>query len=267
MSLIEAIILGVLQGLTEFLPVSSSGHIELGKALFGIEMKEGLLFTIVLHFATAISTILVFWKDIIHLLKGIFQFKWNEELRFALFVALSMIPAAVVGLSMKDWIDQFFDSNVQFVSIMLLLTGLILFASDRVVDTRKDISGVRALIIGLVQAVAILPGISRSGSTIGASILLNMDRSKAARFSFLMVLPLIFGAMASEIKDFLEMSAVDRAAMDLEILPTVVGFIAALISGVLACQWMIRLVKKSKLRYFSYYCWLIGIIGLVYTLF
>ena len=266
MSLIEAIILGLLQGLTEFLPVSSSGHIELGKALFGIELKEGLLFTIVLHFATALSTIIVFWKDIIQLIKALFAFKWNDEMKFILYIVISMVPAALVGITLKDWIDSFFDSNVFFVSIMLLLTGIILFISDGIKEPKEGVNGPRSLVIGVIQAIAILPGISRSGSTIASSVLLGISRAKAARFSFLMVLPLIFAAMAMEIKDILDMSAVDRSAIDLEILPTAIGFIAALFSGYLACKWMIQIVKRSKLRYFSYYCWIVGAIGIAYTL-
>ncbi|MFY0644781.1 MAG: undecaprenyl-diphosphate phosphatase [Bacteroidia bacterium] len=267
MSLIEAIILGILQGLTEFLPVSSSGHIELGKAIFGIHLKEGLLFTVVLHFATAISTIVVFWKDIGDLFRGLLKFKWNDELRFSLLVILSMIPASLVGLFMKDWIDQFFDSNVLFVSIMLLLTGIILFASDRIKRTDKEFNGFSAFIVGAVQAIAILPGISRSGSTIAASVLLKIDRTKAARFSFLMVLPLILGAMATEVLDIMAMEEVQRQSMDLALLPTAFGFVAALISGYLACKWMIQIVKRSQLRYFSYYCWVVGAAGILFSLF
>lgn len=266
MSLIEAIILGLLQGLTEFLPVSSSGHIELGKAVFGIQLKEGLLFTIVLHFATALSTIIVFWKDIIQLFKTLFSFKWNAEMQYVLFIVISMIPAGIVGVSLKDFIDDFFDSNVLFVSIMLLFTGIILFVSDRIKNPNKEISAITALAIGVVQAIAILPGISRSGSTIASSVLMGIDRDKAARFSFLMVLPLIFGAMAMELKDIFELSEAERAAIDLDLIPTVLGFSVALISGYIACKWMIQIVKRSKLRYFAFYCWLIGAIGVIYSL-
>ena len=188
MTLIESIILGIIQGLTEFLPVSSSGHIELGKAIFGIEEKEaGMLFTIVLHFATALSTIIVFWKDIIQIFKGLFQFKWNEESKFALFVVISMIPAALVGVLLKDQIDDFYNGNVLLVSIMLLLTGVILFYSDRATSKDGVVNSKNAFILGVVQAIAIMPGISRSGSTIASAVMLGIDREKAARFSFLMV--------------------------------------------------------------------------------
>ena len=266
MSLIEALILGLLQGLTEFLPVSSSGHIELGKALFGIQLKEGLLFTIVLHFATALSTIIVFWKDIVTLFKALFSFKWNDEMKFISFIVLSMIPAVIVGLSLKDWIDNFFDSNVLFVSVMLMITGLVLYISDRIKTPTLAVNGQKAILIGVVQAIAILPGISRSGSTIATSVLLGIDRAKAARFSFLMVLPLIFGAMADEFKDIIQMNGAERSAIDLEILPTAIGFIAALISGYIACKWMIQIVKRSKLTYFAVYCWIVGAVGIIYTL-
>lgn len=266
MSTIEAIILGLIQGLTEFLPVSSSGHIELGKEIFGIEAKEaGMLFTVVLHFATALSTLVVFWKDIVGLFKGLFKFKWNEETRYVSFIVLSMIPAVMVGLLWKDEIEALFSGNVMLVSVMLLVTGIVLYLSDRMPQTTESVSASKALIIGVVQAIAILPGISRSGSTIAGSVLLNINREKAARFSFLMVLPVIMGAMLMEVKDILDTPSYEQAALNVN-LNMVVGFLAAFISGYAACRWMISIVKRSKLTYFAIYCWVVGLLGLTYSL-
>ena len=268
MNLVESIVLGIIQGLTEFLPVSSSGHIELGKAIFGIEEKEaGLLFTIVLHFATALSTIIVFWKDILDIFKGLFQFKWNEQTKFALMVVISMIPAALVGVFLKDQIDDFYNGTVLLVSVMLLLTGVILFFSDRAKSPAGSVSNKNAFVLGVVQAIAIMPGISRSGSTIASAVMMGISREKAARFSFLMVLPLIFGAMAKEFKDYFDITDAQQAeAMNTDMVIVVAGFVAALVAGYFACKWMIEIVKKSKLSYFAYYCWIVGTIGIVYSL-
>lgn len=267
MSLIESIILGIIQGLTEFLPVSSSGHIELGKAIFGIEEKDaGLIFTVVLHFATALSTILVFWKDILGIFKGLLQFKWNEETKFSLFVIISMIPAVLVGLFLKDEIDDFYSGNVLLVSVMLLLTGAILFYSDRAKNREGKVNGMTSFILGIVQAIAIMPGISRSGSTIASAVMLGIDREKAARFSFLMVLPLIFGAMAKEFKDYWDLSSHAQSDELIINASVIAGFFAALVAGYFACKWMITIVKRSKLSYFAYYCWIVGIVGIIYTL-
>ncbi|PCJ64956.1 MAG: UDP-diphosphatase [Bacteroidetes bacterium] len=267
MTLIESIILGIIQGLTEFLPVSSSGHIELGKAIFGIEEKEaGLLFTIVLHFATALSTIIVLWKDIVQIFKGLFQFKWNDETKFGLLVIISMVPAALVGMLLKDHIDHFYNGNVFLVSIMLLITGVILFFSDRAKNPVGPVTFKDAFILGVVQAIAIMPGISRSGSTIASAVMLGIDREKAARFSFLMVLPLIFGAMAKEFKDYFDLSVAEQASALILDSTILAGFVAALVAGYFACKWMIEIVKKSKLSYFAYYCWAVGLIGIISSL-
>ncbi len=267
MTLIESTILGIVQGLTEFLPVSSSGHIELGKAIFGINEKEaGLLFTIVLHFATALSTIIVFWKDIIDIFRGILKFRWNQETRFGFLVVLSMIPAALVGVFFKDSIDDFYSGNVLLVSVMLIITGLVLFFSDRAKNPDGKVSEVRAFLLGVVQAIAIIPGISRSGSTIGTAVLMGINREKAARFSFLMVLPLILGAMLLEFKDYFDMSPAEQSQALIVDSTIFAGFIAALVAGYFACKWMIEIVKRSKLTYFAIYCWIVGGIGLVYSL-
>lgn len=257
----EALILGIIQGLTEFLPVSSSGHLELGKAIFGDNSlpEESLLFTVVVHAATALSTIVVFRKEILEILKGLFQYKWNEETQFSLKIILSMMPAAIIGVLFNDQIEALFNKQILLVGAMLIITGLLLFLADRAKRTDKKVSFTNALIIGISQAIAILPGISRSGATISTSVLLGIDREKAARFSFLMVVPLILGKIAKDIMDGNISSELTNT------MPLIVGFLAAFVSGLLACTWMISLVKNSQLRYFSYYCFVAGVAAMVST--
>ena len=261
MSIIEAIILGIIQGLTEFLPVSSSGHLELAKAIMGDASvgEESLLMTVILHFATALSTVIIFRKEIVRILKGLFQFKWNEEFKFAIKIVLSMIPAALVGVFLNDEIEALFGGQIMLVGFMLLLTGALLFLADKAKNTTKDVSFTHSIIIGISQAIAILPGISRSGATISTSVLLGIDREKAARFSFLMVVPLIFGKIAKDIKD----GAFENTDMDL--LPLGIGFLFAFVTGMIACTWMISIVKKSKLKYFAFYCFVVGFLAIGYT--
>ena len=261
MGLLEAIILGIVQGLTEFLPVSSSGHLEIVKELLNVESQEqNLLMTVVLHAATALSTIVIFRKDIKEILAGLVQFKWNEEFKFSLKIILSMVPAASVGLLFEDEIEQLFGGQILLVGSMLLITGLLLFLADKAKKTDQKVNFSNALVIGISQAIAILPGISRSGATISTSVLLGVDREKAARFSFLMVVPLILGKMSKDILsgDLL----VDSSG----ILPLSLGFIAAFITGLVACKWMIKLVKNSQLKYFAYYCFTIGSITIIASL-
>ncbi len=263
MNYLEAIILGIVQGLTEFLPVSSSGHLELAKVIFGDNSvpKESLTFTVVLHFATALSTLVIFRKDVIEIIKGLFQFKMNEEFLFSVKIIISMIPATVIGLLFEEELEAFFNGNVLLVGFMLLITGLLLFLADKAKKTSKNVSNTNAFIIGISQAIAMLPGISRSGATISTSVLLGVDRTKAARFSFLMVVPLILGKVA---KDFM---GGDISFSDENFGVMGVGFIASFISGLIACNWMISLVKKSKLYYFSAYCFIVGTIAIGYAYF
>ena len=263
MSYVEAIVLGIIQGLTEFLPISSSGHLEIGKALFGNQAgaQESLFLTIALHVATALSTVVVFRKDILEIIKGLFAFKWNESTEFSYKIILSMITAALVGLFLQDQIELLFARNLTLVGAMLCLTAIILFWADKAKKTDKTVSSQNAIVLGIVQAITILPGISRSGSTIATAVLLGIDREKAARFSFLMVLPLIFGSMAKTILD------ADGLSHKIEFLPLFFGFFAAFFTGILACKWMIALVKKSQLKFFSLYCITVGGIALVYGLF
>ena len=262
MSIFEAILLGIIQGLTEFLPVSSSGHLELGKALFGTQSipSESMQFTVVVHGATALSTIVVFRKDIAQILKGLLQFKANEELFFSLKIVLSMIPAAVIGVLFNDEIEALFSGQIMLVGAMLAITGLLLFLADRATKTTKTVSFGASIIVGIAQAIAILPGISRSGATIATSVLLGIDKSRAARFSFLMVVPLILGKMAKDIKDGAFSGGMESS------LPLIAGFIAAFVVGILACTWMIALVKKSKLKYFSYYCFAAGLVSIIVSI-
>ncbi len=260
MGITEAIILGIVQGLTEFLPVSSSGHLELAKAILGDQSvpAESMLMTVVLHAATALSTMVVYRKDIWDILQGLLRFENNASWRFALLVVISMIPAAVVGLAFEEEIEQLFDKNIMLVGFMLLLTGLLLFLADKAVKTNNEVSWKNAVVIGISQAIAILPGISRSGATISTSVLLRIDREKAARFSFLMVVPLILGKIAKDILSG------DLAASNTDGSHLAVGFVAAFIAGLFACRWMITLVKRSKLIYFSIYCFVVGIAAIIY---
>ncbi|WP_040247084.1 undecaprenyl-diphosphate phosphatase [Psychroserpens mesophilus] len=258
MDIIDSIILGIIQGLTEFLPVSSSGHLELGKAILGDDSipKESLLFTVVLHFATALSTIVVFRKDIWSIVKGVLKFQWNEDLQFASKIAVSMLPAAIIGYTYESELSELFGGNIKLVGFMLILTALLLYLADKAKDTSKSISFKNAIVIGFAQAIAMLPGISRSGATISTSVLLGNDKTKAARFSFLMVVPLIFGKIAKDIIGG-ELTYDSGNFTSLSI-----GFIAAFVSGLFACTWMISLVKKSKLIYFAIYCLIVGIIAI-----
>ncbi|MFV0530191.1 MAG: undecaprenyl-diphosphate phosphatase [Flavobacteriales bacterium] len=261
--IIKAIIVGIIQGLTEFLPVSSSGHIELSKAILNLNFGEqNLLFTLVLHTATALSTLVIFKNQIIEIISGIIKGK-SEDIRFAVKIIISMIPAVLIGLLLKEPIEKLFEGNILLVGIMLLVTAVLLFLADKAKDTNRDVSFVDSLIIGIAQGIAILPGISRSGATISTSVLLRNDRSKAAVFSFLMVIPVIFGAIA---KDFIDEA--DTLSLSInEILPLIAGFISAFVSGIIACRWMIALVKKAKLTYFSIYCLIVGISAIIYALF
>lgn len=260
MEVIDAIFLGIIQGLTEFLPVSSSGHLEIGKAMLGDQSipEESLMVTVVLHFATALSTIVVFRKDVAEIFRGLFTFKWNDEARFSFKIILSMIPAVFVGLVFEEELEALFGGNLTFVGFMLVITALLLWLADKAKHTGKPVSYKDSIVIGIAQAIAILPGISRSGATISTSVLLGNDKGKAARFSFLMVVPLILGKIA---KDLLSGDLTDTT---IDPVPLLAGFIAAFIAGFAACTWMISLVRKSKLSYFAIYCFVVGVIAITY---
>ena len=261
MNSIEAAILGIIQGLTEFLPVSSSGHLELAKAILGDNSipEESLAFTIVLHFATALSTIVIFRSEILEIFKGLVKFQWNEETQFSLKIIVSMIPTVFIGLYFEEELTTLFGGQVLLVGFMLFITALLLLLADKAKDTTKNVTFLNAIVVGVSQAIAILPGISRSGATISTSVLLGIDRTKAAKFSFLMVVPLIVGKVIKDITG----GEINFASA--EITPMIIGFFAAFIAGLIACKWMIALVKKSKLTYFAIYCAVVGLIAIIYS--
>jgi undecaprenyl-diphosphatase len=259
--ILKTIILGIVQGITEFLPVSSDGHLELAKYILGDANvgQEGLMVTVILHVATALATVYVFRHDIMNLITKFFSKGDNEEKDFCWKIITSMVPAAIVGLFFEDEIESMFSQNLPLVCSMLILTGILLFIGSRAKSSNKSLTHKDAFLIGIAQAFAILPGLSRSGSTISTSVALGIDKEKATRFSFIMVLPLIFGKI---IKDLL---GGDLMGMDLNWVALILGFIAAFFTGVLACRAMIQVVKKSKLGYFAVYCVIIGTLGILYV--
>lgn len=261
MDALDALILGVVQGLTEFLPVSSSGHLELVKALLGENAvpEDSMLFTVILHFATALSTIVIFRKDIIEIFKGLFQREWNADKEFSLKVVISMIPAALIGFFLNDQLEALFEGRIVFVGCMLIITAGLLRLADKAKNTTKKVSYKNSIVIGIAQAIALLPGISRSGATISTSVILGNDKTKAARFSFLMVVPLIFGKIG---KDLLsgDLNTIENFT------PLGIGFASAFLAGLFACKWMITLVRKSKLTYFSVYCFVVGLLAIILPL-
>ena len=257
-------VLGIIQGLTEYLPVSSSGHLAIGSYLFGIEGEENLAFTVLVHVATVMSTFVVLWKEIDWILKGLFKFKMNDETKYFLNIVVSMIPIGIVGVFFKDTVEEIFGSGLLIVGCCLLLTAALLtfsyYAKPR---QRENISMKDAFIIGLAQACAVLPGLSRSGSTIATGLLLGNKKEKLAQFSFLMVIPPILG---EALLDVLKAAKGEEAFGDISVLPLVVGFIVAFVSGCLACKWMINIVKKGKLIYFGIYCAIAGAVTIVCSL-
>ncbi len=261
LDLFRALVLGIVQGLTEFLPVSSSGHLELTKWLFNDQSlaADSMLMTVTLHAATALATLVVFRKDIGEILVDLVKFEWNAGTKFTLLIVLSMVPAALVGVLYDDLLTTLFDRQVVLVACALILTGLLLFLADRARRTDKSVDWKDAALIGVAQAIAILPGISRSGATISTSVLLGIDREKSARFSFLMVVPLIFGKIAKDLIDgeFSQTASVTELS---------VGFLAAFLTGIAACMWMIKLVKKAELKYFAYYCFAVAALVLTIKL-
>jgi undecaprenyl-diphosphatase len=268
MELLNAILLGIIQGITEFLPISSDGHLFIGQMLLGVEQSDphqALLFTAVLHAATTLSIIVVFWKDIVEILRDLLKFQWNENTRFSAWVLISMIPAGIVGILLKEYIEPLHQpsyGNLILTGFMLALTGLLLFASSRIKASSGELNPWKAFVIGIFQAAAMLPGLSRSGSTISTSLALGIDRMKATRFSFLMVVPVILGGTLLELKDYFESPAA-QAAQLFSPLEMGAGFVTAFVFGLLACRWMIALVRRSKLDYFAWYCIAIGLVAIV----
>lgn len=253
----QAFLLGILQGLTEFLPVSSSGHLEIGHALLGVKSTNNLLFAVVVHVATVLSTIVVFRKDIFNLLKDLFAFKWNESTIYVSKLVFSAFPVLVLGVFFKEEIEQLFTGNIKLVGGMLLLTSLLLGLAHFAKKADGKITFLKALVIGFAQAMAVVPGISRSGATIATGLLLQTNKNQIARFSFLMVLIPILGAALLDIA-----SGEITSNENIGLLPLAIGFIAAFISGLFACSWMIKIIKKGKLIYFAIYCLVIGLIAI-----
>ena len=276
MSWIQALILGVIQGLTEYLPVSSSGHLTIGQYLFGINGENAMDFEIIVHVATVLSTCVILWSEIVWLFKDLFKWKWNDGTKYIVNILISMIPVGIVGVFFKEKIDALFNydqlaaqygNGLLVVGICLLVTALLLlfsyFAKPR---QREHISPFHAFVIGIAQALATLPGLSRSGSTIATGLLLGNKKERLAQFSFLMVIPPILGEALLDAKDLFFPSADTAAAAATAATPTlslIIGFVAAFITGCFACKWMINLVKKGKLVWFALYCGIIGILALV----
>lgn len=264
MSWFEALILGLVQGLTEYLPVSSSGHLTIGAALFDLDGADNLTFTVLVHVATVMSTLVVLWSEIDWIVRGLFKFRLNDETRYALNIAVSMIPIGIVGMFFKDTVEEIFGSGLLVVGCMLLVTAALLTFSYYAKPRQKDKISLRdAFIIGLAQACAVMPGLSRSGSTIATGLLLGNRKENLAQFSFLMVIPPILG---EALLDVLKAVKGEEAFGGIDTLPLVVGFVAAFISGCVACKWMINIVKRGKLIYFGVYCAVAGAVTIVMSL-
>jgi len=260
MDWIEALVLGIIQGLTEFLPVSSSGHLQIFSSLFGIEGEENLAFAVVVHAATVCSTIVVLWKEIAGLFGGLFKFRWNEETVYVAKIVVSMIPVAIVGFFFKDFVEELFGSGLSVVGAALFVTAFLLaFAYYAKPRMKTRISFRDAFIIGVAQACAVIPGLSRSGATIATGILLGNNKERVAKFSFLMVLVPILGEAVLDLMK----GGFSQAESGISVLSMVVGFFAAFLSGYFACSWMINLVKKGKLIWFAFYCFAVGVVVLI----
>ena len=265
MSWLEALILGMIQGLTEYLPVSSSGHLAIGSALFGIQGEDNLTFSIVVHVATVLSTLVILWKEVDWIFRGLFKFQMNDETKYVINIIISMIPNGIVGLFFKDKVEEIFGSGLVIVGLMLLVTAsLLAFSYYAKPRTKEHISMKDAFIIGLAQACAVLPGLSRSGSTIATGLLLGDKKEKLAQFSFLMVIPPILGEALLDGMKIVKGAA--EANADVSLVALIVGFLSAFVFGCIACKWMIDIVKKGKLIYFAIYCAFVGIATLLFSL-
>ena len=264
MSWLEALVLGLIQGLTEYLPVSSSGHLAIGSVLFGIEGEENLAFTIVVHVATVFSTLVILWKEIEWIFRDLFKFQMNAGTRYAINIVISMIPVGIIGVFFKDTVEDIFGAGLLIVGCMLLLTAALLTFSYYAKPRQKtSISLKDAFIIGLAQACAVMPGLSRSGTTIATGLLLGNNKAQMAQFSFLMVIPPILG---EALLDTIKAVQGEAIAGDIPMSSLLVGFLAAFLSGCLACKWMINIVKKGKLIYFAIYCALAGAVTIICSL-
>ena len=279
MNSLQALLLGLLQGLTEYLPVSSSGHLAIGAYLFGVDGEESMAFTIVVHVATVLSTLVILWREIVWILRGVWCqltgkvsaqsagssscSSLNAETRYAINILISMIPVGIVGLFFKEQVEEIFGSGLTIVGIMLLVTAaLLVFSYYARPRQRESISPLHAFLIGIGHALAVMPGLSRSGTTIATGLLLGNKKESMAQFSFLMVIPPILG---EALLDALKLMKGDEAFGDIEFLPLAVGFLAAFVSGCAACRWMISIVRKGKLLYFGIYCALVALLVLFFA--
>ncbi len=256
MNVFQAILLGIIQGLTEFLPISSSGHLEIGHSLLGIHNENNLLFVLDVHLATVLSTIVVFRKDIGILIQDLFKFEWNASTKYISMLLLSSVPIVIIGLLFKAEIESVFTGNLLLVGCMLIITAFLLTLTVYVAKSNRKMTYSKAFVMGIAQMLAVLPGISRSGSTIATGLLMGVKKDEVARFSFLMVLIPIIGAA------ILDMASGEISAQNVDLINLLIGFVAAFITGVLACSWMIKIVKRGKLIYFAIYCALIGLIAI-----
>lgn len=267
MSWWEAFILGIVQGLTEFLPVSSSGHLEIGQALLHTTSDDNLIFSVALHTATVLSTICILWKEVARLFSGTFTREWNEEKRYVLLILLSCVPVFIVGMFFKDQVEQFFGKGLLLIGICLLITALLLWLSEYLGKRRQnqghEVGWKDAIIVGCAQAVAVLPGLSRSGATIATGLMCGVKKESIAKFSFLMVLIPVLGEAFLETLDMLRGEV---PMPSIGIVPLLVGFATAFVSGCLACRFMIDIVRRQKLIYFAIYCLAIGTFSIVYGL-
>ena len=264
MDTLQAIALGIVQGLTEYLPVSSSGHLVIASHLFGVQESDNLTFTILVHVATVLSTIVVLWKEIEWVFKGLLKFQWNDETRYALNIAISMIPIGIVGLFFKDKVEEVFGSGLTIVGAMLLLTAVLLaFAHFAKPNAKDSIKPLDALIVGIAQACAVMPGLSRSGTTIATGLMLGCKKENMAQFSFLMVIPPILGEALLDGIKLLKPAEEAQATADIPTLSLIAGFLAAFLFGCLACKFMIGVVRKGKLIWFAAYCAIAGLLTLI----
>ena len=272
----QALILGIVQGLTEFLPVSSSGHLMIFKELLGVDAEGFLDFTVTVHFATVLSTVIVFWSAIWSLLKGIFKFRYNDETDYVAKLIVSMVPVAVVGLFFKDSVEALFGESLFVVAISLIITALLLFLSDNagrfsgrrkpsagadVPEHRNGISFLQAFVVGLGQACAVAPGLSRSGTTIATGLLCGVKRDVMAQFSFLMVLVPILGEQLLSVID----AVGEGAGLVLPVTDLLLGFIGAFVAGLVSCKAMVAIVRKSRLTYFALYCLVVALMLLLFA--
>lgn len=267
MSWWEALILGIIQGLTEFLPVSSSGHLEIGQALLGTAGEENLTFAIVVHAATVLSTLVILWREVAQLFRGTFTTtKWNNEKNYVAMILVSMIPVFIVGMFFKDKVEALFGHGLLLVGICLCITAVLLYLSEwlskRRTDGGHEVGYKDAIIIGCAQAVAVLPGLSRSGTTIATGLLCGVKKESVTKFSFLMVLIPILGEAFLELLDILS----GEVTSTLGIVPMLVGFLAAFLTGCFACRFMIDIVRRQQLIYFAIYCLCVGVFAIIYGL-